>query len=264
METNESTPDQSPVTPDIQSAPTSVETITPPQAASAKKTPWLIIVLILALVAVAGYFGFQNYQLKQQLTNGKSTTSPAAYVGSSTPMASPTEIVDNISGWERYTADDLGITFQHPPTVQTVKRGEVSQLGPAITLVTKSEYSQVQETTVDATPIAIYIGNKNSPRQDYYFGGYKWTENIVNSLELLGLNQTQQGAKENITKQKNMTVGGIQTYKYSAIPNIEGSQYLGVALIKEDNSYLFMFNSADTDLTESDFDNILSSFQFTN
>ncbi|MFH2019651.1 MAG: hypothetical protein ABII80_03505 [bacterium] len=103
METNETFPDQTPIATEPQPTPVPLAPLAPSiQPIPTKKTPWLVIVLVIVLVGVAGYFGFQNYHLRQQLALSLPETvsisspvpSPSMLDGQEqtpTPTASPTK-----------------------------------------------------------------------------------------------------------------------------------------------------------------------------
>lgn len=61
------------------------------------KTPWLVLVIVL-LIGIAGYFGYQYYQLKQQLSNQQPTPTEPPRVTNDQPVPkqSPTQISKQI------------------------------------------------------------------------------------------------------------------------------------------------------------------------
>jgi hypothetical protein len=192
-----------------------------------------------------------------------STMENVATQPSKRSISPPPSIAKSTANWKTYNSENLGFTFRYPPSVIKIKTGDVNRLGPAVSLVTESKYSQVQEENVDITPIVIYVGNVNSVRQDYYYGGYKWTKAIIDSLSSLNVNETKQGAKENITKKGSIIIDGVQASKFIVNPN-EGEAYVGVALIRGDSSYLFVYFPSKSNITETTFSQILSTFKFTN
>jgi hypothetical protein len=85
--------DQNPIAsiPPIATYPTS-------QPALKNKTPWKLISLIVTLLVVASYFGYQTYQLKKQITVQQPTPieSPRAINDQPVPKQSPTQITKQI------------------------------------------------------------------------------------------------------------------------------------------------------------------------
>lgn len=115
-------------------------------------------------------------------------------------------------------------------------------------------------------PLLVCIGSKNAPRQDAYFGGYKWGKDIISKLEKAGNNETIPGAspETSITKLSVLKVANITAYKYQELPD-EGVGYTGVVFAKEPNTYLLMFRRlTPKDLTEEEFRRILPTFKFLN
>lgn len=83
--------------------------------APTSKTPWLLISLIFLLVGVSSYFGYQNYQLKQQLNVQQSTTSRATTaVTSPDPTTFPTSKTDFTTNSKTYKNSKYRITFDYP------------------------------------------------------------------------------------------------------------------------------------------------------
>ena len=68
----------------------------PPQSPVPQKrqTPLLLIILILVLVSIASYFGYQNWQLKQQISQIQPTPQPKA----NQPLAGTPE--DPTTNWK--------------------------------------------------------------------------------------------------------------------------------------------------------------------
>ncbi len=89
--------------------PATIEPATPPvmpepAIAMPKKSPWTLILSLLSIFALvaAGYFYWQNTQLKSQ-----STPAPA-------PVVSPQSSVDPIADWQTYTNNKYHYTVQFP------------------------------------------------------------------------------------------------------------------------------------------------------
>lgn len=94
----------------VQTPPTA--TIIPPQPAQTYRTPWIVIFLIVILVGATSYFGYQNYQLNQKLSNlAFSSPSPTILpIVSPTPKAS----ASSITIAPLFEIKTLNLTFQLP------------------------------------------------------------------------------------------------------------------------------------------------------
>lgn len=71
------------------------------QSTPTSKTPWILIVLVVILLGITSYFGYQNYQLKQQLSSQQPSPtplieSPTVINNQSVPKQSPTQITKQI------------------------------------------------------------------------------------------------------------------------------------------------------------------------
>lgn len=116
MDEAQQVPNQNPITP----APP-IAIYQTPQPAPTSKTPWILISLIVILIGVASYFGYQNYILKQQLTVQQSSTTPATTLISSptpTSTSTSTSTTGPTSNWQTHTVKELGISFKYPPNLQ--------------------------------------------------------------------------------------------------------------------------------------------------
>ncbi|MFA6571602.1 MAG: hypothetical protein WCT77_10255 [Bacteroidota bacterium] len=75
-----------------------------------KSSSPILLLLILALVGVTSYFGYQNWQLKQQISKVPPTP---------TPLIAPTTIPDPTANWKTYTNEELKLTFKLPQELTT-------------------------------------------------------------------------------------------------------------------------------------------------
>lgn len=115
------------VAPQIQASPLE----TPPAIPKEKSNKWLIITLaLLFLIAsgVAGYFAYQNIQLKNNLVpNVEPSTTPTS--GVNLPEATPTPLpevtkqpeipspiptLDATTNWQPYTNEEYKLSFKYP------------------------------------------------------------------------------------------------------------------------------------------------------
>ena len=115
MEETQQVPNQNQITPvpPIATYPT-------PQPDPTSKTPLLVVSIVL-LIAIASYFGYQTYQLKQQLTLQQPTPTPATTISSSPASTStPTPISDPTASLEVYTNSENGYSIRYPKCANRV------------------------------------------------------------------------------------------------------------------------------------------------
>lgn len=80
-------------------------TQTPPQPKPKKKTPWILISIVVFLLGAIGVLGYKFYQAKQKLDNQQSTplSSPQLVTSSPSPASLISEIKENSKdGWKTY------------------------------------------------------------------------------------------------------------------------------------------------------------------
>ncbi len=115
MEEAQQVPNINPISP-----VTPIPTYPSPQPAPISKTPWILISLIVLLVGVASYFGYQNYQLKQQMTIVQPTPTPATTtVNSPLPTTPPNSTSDPTSTWQTFTHKG-GYSIKYPTPLKVV------------------------------------------------------------------------------------------------------------------------------------------------
>ncbi len=141
MDETKQVPNQNPIIP---TPP--IVTYTNPLLASTSKTPWMLILLIVVLFGTASYFGYQNYQLKQQLTAQQPTPSesPKIVINSPAPSTSAVVTEDSMGNWETYKNAVRKYTVQFPSDWKIDKsKAETSMDDPygAVLTISKGEYS---------------------------------------------------------------------------------------------------------------------------
>jgi hypothetical protein len=117
MDETQQVPNQNPITPVPR-----IATYPTPQPAPTSKTSWMLISLIVALLGVASYFGYQYYQLKQQMTVLQPTPTPATTIGDSpipTPTTTRTSTSDPTSNWQTFSHKG-GYSIKYPTPLQVV------------------------------------------------------------------------------------------------------------------------------------------------
>jgi hypothetical protein len=240
MEETQQVPNQNPITPvpPISTYPT-------PQPALTSKTPWILITLIVILLGLASYFGYQTYQLKQQLTIQQPTPTPATTVSNSPASTStPIPTSDPTASWEVYTNSENGYSIKYPKFADGFTR-----------LVCPTE--ELTVTTTDT-------GNKTSPitmpsceRGGRYEFETKTTAFIAPAPEK---------TKYYDIVEEDIVVGGLNAKRYTfTFTNIEDGPYptwfTSVRINKNNKTYEIYFSDK-TKLAL--FNQILSTFKFTN
>jgi hypothetical protein len=120
MDETQQVPNQNPITSVPQ--PTTYPT---PQPAPTSKTTWIFIAVIVVLIGVASYFGYQNYQLKQPLTTQQPSPTPATtIVDSPTSTSTPTYTPDPISNWKTYTDTKNDYSIKYPSNFKIENKDE--------------------------------------------------------------------------------------------------------------------------------------------
>lgn len=111
------------------------------------QTPKVSLTVMAVLTAVslmiAGYFGYQNFQLRQQISLSKSSANPSASATPG-PVATKPLPTDPTINWETYTLSNLGIKIRTPKYY-----GEPTQ-----------EYDQFVQNLINNTG-SIFISNQN-------------------------------------------------------------------------------------------------------
>lgn len=106
MDETQQVSNQNPITP----VPP-IDTYPTPQPAPTSKTPWILISLIVILLGVASYFGYQNYQLKQQLNiqQPKENKQSQSEDTNNKPQPTPQASIESKAGWKPYSANGYSL-----------------------------------------------------------------------------------------------------------------------------------------------------------
>ncbi len=176
-----------------------------------------------------------------------------------------TVINESTQKWKTYQSDDFNISFKYPHLIY--KTQLVSQVGDndLLNLLVEGKYSDVVESA-DIIPIMIFYGNENFARQDSYFGGFNWTQQKNEVLNNLEIGHGETIGREIIVKKRSFTIGDQKAYKYEVVPitSMGGESYIGVTLVNDKESYLFVFHPDESEITEQQFDDLIESVTFVN
>lgn len=212
-----------------------------PRPAPTSKTPWILISLIIVLLGVTSYFGYQNYQLKQQITTQQPSPTPVKAIVNS-PM--PTSTPDQTADWEVYTNSANGYTIKYPRLADGFTR-----------LICPEE--ELTVTTADT-------GNKTSPvnmTSCERGGRYEFETKTTNFIA-----PAPEQTKYYDIVEEDIVVGGLNAKRYTfTFTNIEDGPYptwfTSVRINKDNKTYEIYFSDK-TKLAL--FNQILSTFKFTN
>lgn len=240
MEESQQVPNQKPITPvpPIATYPT-------PQPAPTSKTPWMLISLIVILFGVASYFGYQNYQLKQQMTAQTPTPTPATTVANS-PTPTVSSESDEIQGvkWKSYTNNEY--------------KFEITHLTDSKIRVSQPPSNDRMFTVGFDSPNAVF---------DHLFisGGYSFEisiqthDNFSNISEYLEF-QKEHSMYKRVTQK---TVNNVNGYLFSLDDSLPLTNVSYSGYVAEHNGLYYTVNYF-TDVDQKIFDQMLSSFKFTN
>ena len=124
-------PSQSPTPPSPPPPAPPVPPVTPPeppiispQPPQKKSFTWLIILVILFLLASTGVLAYQYYQLKTQTINSTPSSSPVAVNPSLAPFPTPTPSQDPTADWKTYTNSVDNFSFKYSSTWIIDTQGE--------------------------------------------------------------------------------------------------------------------------------------------
>lgn len=171
-------------------SPVAAHQMQPPTSSS--KTPRILIVLIVVLLGVASYFGYQNYQLRKQvLNNPADVTLPSA----SQPMNSPqnTTTTDD-SSWKQYVGDNYSFGY---PSWFMVDTSNIH--GPVI--YPQTENPNPNECSgggcfLGYRPLSITFGDEKNSQSlaDIAKDKIEWIKNIFgNDVKINSINSTFAG-----------------------------------------------------------------------
>ena len=206
-----------------------------------KSNAFLIITLVLLFILMAagiGYLGYQNYQLRREISNLQAEES--------TPETS------DVSQWRTYTNDVYGYKLEYPPdwTLDTSssQTAFIEIDGPEY-LDTGGERAVLSEPLDPETFARISISDTGETGQvESVASG--WRSGQVETITLDGRNAAK------VVKQPN-TEGEVL---------VEGGTYSVSVFVKDDTDrvLLIQLETANLSMYEPVFNKVLSSFEFTN
>lgn len=187
---------------------------TPPLSEPDVTKKWLIPTLIGAVLlslGLAGYFAYQNFQLKKEQPNlGQATPTPTSNI--------PSPTTDQTTNWKTYKNDAHKFTFKYPSDWQV---GLFKHAPDMLTLQPQSSF--VEEAQKNSIVIAI-------------------TNHCLNTQCLTVFNLDEMVTQWNATKLSETTIDGVKVYKVSFSDKKSGYMF-----IKGDD---FFSLATDTYLTE--------------
>jgi len=166
MDETQQVPDQAPVTP----VPP-ITTYPIPQPAPTGKTPWVFITVIVILLGVASYFGYQNYQLKQQLTAQAPTPTPATtVVNSPTPTSTPIPTSDPTANWKTYayTENGFNFSFKYPTIFNPKGTPSISWVSPIDKTIVEISIEFTSTEKDKSNNLVLYISKNGESSLENY------------------------------------------------------------------------------------------------
>lgn len=240
MDETQQVPNQNPIT--------SISPLTMTQPTPSNNNPWALISLIIILIGIASYFGYQNYQLKQQLAGQKPASSPDASVITSSPISTSNPTVDETVNWHEYKSNDF--SFKYPSDWKIVTDCKFGQL-----CVASADFQQTVNEVGDGG--GFYIAKTGG-----IFSVNKSTITQPMNIE----DFCHPGGPLIISSCTDTLLTSIKAKKRVNAINVNGSEYstdFGLLIDKT----LFILSQGYSNgnrSTLSTLDTILSTFQFTN
>jgi len=120
-----------------------------------KKTPWLLISIIVLLLSAIGVLGYKYYELQQkvyELQQPAPKPSPQLVVSSPSPVVSSNTEADSMEGWKTYNNKEYKYSIKYPDNWTIKETSETS----------------TTELFEPGTELK-YIG-LSSPKDDFYLG----------------------------------------------------------------------------------------------
>ncbi len=124
-----------------------------------KPNKWLIIslvILALAALGVAGFFAYQNIQLKEKVTLRKGAPTSSLLP---TEVSSPTPTVDPTANWLTFTNENICYSFKYPQEITLKERKEENIIHLSLWGKTQKEETEFYDGISLSFSLPLAIGN---------------------------------------------------------------------------------------------------------
>lgn len=239
MEERQQVPNQNPIAP---AQP--ITTYPTPQPAPTSKTPWILISLIVTLLGVSSYFGYQNYQLRRQLVGQQPTPSSTVIANSPMPTGSTVTATDPTANWKTYTNTEYNFTIKYPSDAKL--------------RVSQSESNDRMLVVAFDSPNAVF---------DHLFksGGYSFeismqTQKNFNTIDEYLLFQKEHNMYEEVLPK---TYNNVKGYTFKNDKGYSGLDFTYRGYVAKNNDLYYTINYFTDDSVDM-FNQILSTFKFIN
>lgn len=239
-----------------QNLPSSISTIEPQVVQTLEQKPygkrnwkkWLIIYVVIALLFYGGvYYFFLN-----KSSNPYSSNYPSPTIAK-TPTVIPT--VDPTANWKFYESLKYGFVFLYPPEWKVITETSVKDVSENSDLF-KGCTIYLQNTQDKTTVIPINIADKNSD------GGYCWSYGYFYDDHKRQITSITPSKEIQVSKWR-MPIGNYEDTKSQTLWKGDFFQFYTFNGTKNDVSIGFLYQSNKNNTTEKVYDQILSTFKFT-
>jgi hypothetical protein len=216
-----------------------------PQQTSQNKTSLLALTIIISFVGVTGYFGYQNYQLKQQIVNQQPLLTPTPVttivnnpIVTSIPITIgvPTSATDPTANWKTYENKQYGFSFKYPQQFITKIETDGGNMGWWSVTVIK-----IVDNSYESIFGITDRGGVNTNYQDWYKQHYANYKNFDLAV-------------------KKQRIGNIDVFAFLEPGMGDGDFSYGIS--SPDNKTYFIYTTPNRIETDPLFNQILSTFKF--
>lgn len=267
METTEQTTNQARPTPDSQPQPLSPSQSLSAEPTPVKKMPWIIIITIaILLTGLAGYFGYQNYQLRRELADQQPLPSSMA-VSSPVPIVPSTPPVDPTTDWETYTNTKYSYSFNYPQQYN-IRNNNAEGYDNNI-----ATSAQLDVFNSDAEPTLVVAVTTEQTNQDFD----TYANNLFSTISTFEFPQSDKDYKNPlgsiednsvVTPIKNEVFNGINARTFTIKGNFIGTVGLPTKsplttkyVLFNSNSMIYIVKLLNP---TSDTESLINTFEFTN
>lgn len=201
-----------------------------------------VLILVWIVLAVAGYFGYRNFQEKNK---------PRLF---NDVLPQPTTTSDPTSDWKTYTNKDFGFFIKYPNDMFIISENYLAiDNKPTQTWEVHFSNKNKEETAKEGSDYSFYIQIDLQPKNR---NGTHFTEKDIETVH--------QGYPETITL---VTFDGFKASKYSSYSsNPDGTKGSTISYYIFDGKrliYLVGMSNHDSSFSKEKLDQILSTFEFT-